>query len=328
VIGALTGETSAGARMDPETLQLCEDAAALLGPLLQLRRRSAAGWLETGREWMRRQLEREPRLRVALAGLALLVVLLPGVVRTEYRVRADATLEGLVQRAVVARIDGYIAEASVRPGDAVRQGQELGRLDARDLELERDRWAARLDQMRREHREARAAHDRTQAAIADARVREAEAQLRLLREQLGRTRLVAPFDGIVVGGDLSQLLGSPVEKGQVLFEIASLDGYRIILQVDERDIAHVAPGDPGRLALSALPGQVLPVRVRRVTPVALAEDGRNRFRVEATLEGPAPALRPGMQGVAKLSVGERRLAWIWTHGLLDWVRLRLWIGWL
>lgn len=327
-IGALSCETGAGAEADPDMVLWCEDAASLLGPILQLRRRSEAGWLEAVRSWLRACLEREPRLRIALAGLAVALVLLPGVVHTEYRVRADATLEGLVQRAVVARIDGYIAEASARPGDAVREGQLLGRLDARDLELEQHRFAARLERLRREQREARAQHDRSQAAIASARSREAEAELRLLREQLARTRLVAPFDGIVVGGDLGQLLGSPVEKGQVLFEIASLDGYRIILAVDERDIAHVAPGDSGRLALSALPGELLPVRVQRVTPVAIAADGHNRFRVEATLEGPTRALRPGMQGVAKLSVGRRRLAWIWTHGLLDWLRLRLWAWWI
>ena len=61
--------------------------------------------------------------------------------------------------------------------------------------------------------------------------------------------------------------------------------------------------------------------------MATAEDGRNFFRVEARLEGPTPALRPGMEGVAKIEVGERRLIWIWTHSLVDWLRLWIW-NWL
>jgi hypothetical protein len=110
----------------------------------------------------------------------------------------------------------------------------------------------------------------------------------------------------------------------VLFEVAPLDGYRIILEVDERNIADTAVGQRGHLTLSALPGQPLPLIVERLTPVAIAEGGRNFFRVEARPVGPVPELRPGMEGVAKFDVGRRQLIWIWTHSLVDWLRLWLW----
>ena len=87
------------------------------------------------------------------------------------------------------------------------------------------------------------------------------------------------------------------------------------------------PGQRGRLTLSALPGQPLPLGVERVTPVATAEDGQNFFRVEARLERPSESLRPGMAGIAKVEVGRRRFLWIWTHGLLDWFRLWVWSWW-
>jgi len=51
------------------------------------------------------------------------------------------------------------------------------------------------------------------------------------------------------------------------------------------------------------------------------------FRVEATLESADGRVRPGMRGVAKVGVNERRLAWIWTHDLLRWLQIRLWV-WL
>ena len=117
------------------------------------------------------------------------------------------------------------------------------------------------------------------------------------------------------------------EQGRVLFEIAPLDGYRIIVEVDGRDIADVKPAQRGRLTLEALPDQPMPLVVERVTPISTTEDGRNYFRVEAALEQPVPALRPGMQGIAKIEVGRRRLLWIWTHKLLDWLRLTTW-SWL
>jgi multidrug efflux pump subunit AcrA (membrane-fusion protein) len=153
------------------------------------------------------------------------------------------------------------------------------------------------------------------------------AELELIDAQLERTRLVAPFAGVVVRGDLSQSLGTPVKRGDLLFEVAPLDGYRIILKVDQRDIAEPAPGQHGQLALAALPGETLPFTVERITPVSIPEDGRNYFRVEAHLDEPLPGLRPGMEGVAKIEVGARNIVWIWTHGLVDWLRLSTW-SWL
>ncbi|RPI43732.1 MAG: HlyD family secretion protein, partial [Betaproteobacteria bacterium] len=157
-----------------------------------------------------------------------------------------------------------------------------------------------------------------------AQINQAEAQLQLIDEKLLRARITAPFDGVVVSGDLSQLLGTPVEQGKVLFEIAPLDAYRIILKVDERDVAHLVVGQKGELALSGIPGARLPFSVARITPVSTAEEGRNYFRVEANMEAAAERLRPGMEGVGKVSIGERRLMWIWTHKLIDWLRLSFW----
>jgi hypothetical protein len=48
------------------------------------------------------------------------------------------------------------------------------------------------------------------------------------------------------------------------------------------------------------------------------------FRVEASVQGAATQLRPGMEGIGKAVVGERSLLWIWTHGFVDWLRLALW----
>jgi multidrug efflux pump subunit AcrA (membrane-fusion protein) len=155
-------------------------------------------------------------------------------------------------------------------------------------------------------------------------VGQAEAQLALAQERLTRAAILAPFDGIVVSGDLSQNIGSPVEQGKVLFEVAPLEGYRVILQVDDRDIAHLAASQRGQLVLSGLPDQRLPFTVSTVTPVATQIDGRNVFRVEARIDGAAPRLRPGMEGIGKVSIEDRSLLWVWTHTFVDWLRLSLW----
>ncbi len=232
-----------------------------------------------------------------------------------------------MQRAVTAPFNGFVREAPLRAGDTVKAGQVIGRFEDRELQLERLKMTAQRDQYERQHREAMAKRDRAQIEIVGAQISQAEAQLALLDEQLARTAMVAPFDSVIVSGDLSQSLGSPVERGQVLFELAPLDGYRIVLKVDERDIAHVALGQRGELAVTAMPGEAVPFTVTSITPVNLAQEGRNYFRVEASLEGSTGRLRPGMAGVGKIHVDERKLVWIWTRTLTDWVRLTLW-SWL
>jgi hypothetical protein len=123
------------------------------------------------------------------------------------------------------------------------------------------------------------------------------------------------------------MLGAPLEQGKVLFELAPLESYRVVLQVDERDIGHVVPAQRGSLALSGLSDRTLPFTVKTVTSVSTPRDGRNYFRVEAALEESPPALRPGMEGVGKVATGQASLAWIWTRSFLDWARIAFW-SWL
>ena len=106
--------------------------------------------------------------------------------------------------------------------------------------------------------------------VTAAQEAQAQAQLALVEERIARASLTAPFDGIVVVGDLSQQLGSPVEQGKVLFEVAPLDSYRVELQVDERDIGELSQKQRGELALAGLPFERLPFTVRQITPVSVS----------------------------------------------------------
>ena len=331
VVGALTFERSAGYRFDAPTLELCEAVAAIAGPIVELKRRGEEGLLthaagSTAGLWKKLVGPGHPGLKLT-AVLTTAAALFLAFATGDFRVSADVTVEGAVQRAVTAPFNGFVREAPLRAGDTVKAGQVIGRLEDRELQLERVKVVSQRDQFDRQHREAMAKRDRAQIEIIGAQISQAEAQLALIEEQLARTAMTAPFDSVIVSGDLSQSLGSPVERGQVLFELAPLDGYRIVLKVDERDIAHVALGQRGELAVTAMPGEAVPFTVTSVTPVNLAEEGRNYFRVEARVEGEGARLRPGMAGVGKIHIEERKLVWIWTRSLTDWVRLTLW-SWL
>jgi len=233
-------------------------------------------------------------------------------------------VEGEVQRAVVAPFDGFIQQGLVRAGDRVKKGQVMARLDDRDLRLEEAKGAAEAELADRRLRQAMAKDDAVAVRLAQAESAQAHAELDLVREKLARVILIAPFDGRVVKGDLSQQLGAPVEQGKLLFELAPLDAYRVVLRVDERDILHLREGQSGELLLAGLPGERFRIRVNKVAPVAQAEEGVNAFRVEAAVQGRGERIQPGMEGVGKVLAGERSLLWIWFHRITDWLRYTAW----
>lgn len=302
--------------------------AAVLGPVLELqveREQWLAGrprrlWLATREALMRPDRPVRRVALVAVLALPLLLAIMPGT----FEVSARAVLEGRVQRAIVAPYEGYVGEARARAGDTVRKGDLLARLEDRDLQLERARWQSEVGTLRAKYDDAMAQHARADVMVLEAQMGEARAQLALAEDKLARSRIVAPFDGVIVSGDLSQSLGSPVERGKPLFEIAPRDGFRVILQVDERDVRFVRAGQHGRVVLSGLPTQVLPLAVTRTTAVATADEGRNFFRTEATLDRGDARLRPGMEGVARVDAGTRPLLWIWTRTLVEWLRVFAW----
>src|SRR3546814_12750420 len=125
--------------------------------------------------------------------------------------------------------------------------------------------------------------------LAGAQLRQAEAALRLIDYRLARTSIVAPLAGVLVSGDLSQRVGTPVEEGEVLFEVAPLGDFRVVLHVAEEDVNYLDPGQTGRFAPTGLAGDPVPLPVRQITSVTSSVDGQNRFRVPA---GQAGARQP------------------------------------
>ncbi len=330
-IGALMLERPMDRPFDSKAIELCQSVAALAGPILETHRRDDRWLITKAADSVKYYLvslvgPRHVALKVttvAVVGLALFCFLAKG----DYRVSAKTVLEPIVQRAAAAPFNGYIREAPVRAGDLVQAGQMLCTLDDRELRLERLKSLSKLEEYQKEYHKAMAEREAAKVEIVTAQMHQAQAEIALLDDQLAHTKVVAPFDGIVVTGDLSQQLGAPIEKGKVLFEVAPLDSYRLVIEVDERDIADVAVGQPGSLLLSAFPTEEIAVTVEKVTPVSTAKENRNFFRVEARFDQPHDRLRPGMEGAGKIEIDRRSLVWIWTHQIVDWMRLAAW-SWL
>lgn len=327
-VAILTVEFDAERPLPPHALPWLEAVALLAGPAFQDKLSLRRWWAGRGPEaaaalWQRLAGRGHARWKIG-AVVALATVALLTLVPWDYRIGARAVIEGAEQRAAAAPFRGFVATAPVRAGAVVRRGDVLATLDQKDLQLEQVRWRSELEQSEQKYRDALARRERPAVVQLAAQVRQAQAQLALVEEKIARSTIVSPIDGLVLTGDLSQMLGSPVEAGQTLFEIAPNDDYRVVLHVDERDIGQVRAGQKGQVVLSGLVGVPLDFTVTQVTAVSEVREGINGFRVEARLDAEAAALRPGLEGVGKLEAGQRTLGWIWFHPLIDWLRLAAW----
>lgn len=265
---------------------------------------------------------------LALAGLLVFSTLVTGV----DRVAADAILESSEQRVVTTPFRGYIEDTQVRPGDRVEEGQPLASMDTRDLLLERLQWQSEVAKFERQEQEMRASGDRAGLNVLAAQLDQAQARLALVNSRLERATLMAPFDGIVVSGDLTQRLGEAVDQGEELFRVSPLDDFRLELEVPEARIDDVQVGQKGELVLAAMTRERLPFIIERITPQTRSGDGSSHFIVEAKLDQERTsrvmhALRPGLQGIGRIETGEARLLSIWTREMMDWLRLTIWRWW-
>ncbi len=329
--GAITLERVANRRFDVATIELCEAVAALAGPMLEVHRREDRWFGARFLDWWREKLAQlfGPRHAALKLGAICAVLLLAFTLfaKGNFRVSAGSLLEPQLQLAATAPFNGYIKEAPVRAGDLVKQGMLLARLDDRDLRIERLKWLSQQEELSKGVRSAFAERNFAQVQIVTAQLEQARAQVARVEEQLGRTMVAAPFDGIVVSGDLSQSLGAPVERGTILFEVAPLSEFRLVLKVDEGDVAYVETGQRGTLLMSAFPNDPIGFEVTKVTPVSTPREGKNFFRVEAQLDRTDPRMRPNMEGVGKVEIERRSYVWIWTRHAVNSLRLILW-SWL
>ncbi len=331
IVGAITFEKKTTDTFSDGAISLCETVASLAAPILEEKRRNDRPALSklfgfTGQQIRKLFGFRFVAFKLFTFSIVFLIIFF-SFSTGSYRVSAKTVIEGKIQRAITAPFSGYISKAQARHGDIVKTNQLLAVLDDRDISFQRLKLLGKKEQLLRQHRATVADHDKAESLIISAQLTQIETDLEISDYQLAQTKIIAPFQGIIVSGDLSQSLDSPVDKGQVLFEITPLNAYRVILQVDEREISDVYHGQQGVLVLTGLQDKKLSFEVKKVTPVSTPTDGRNYFRVEAHLDSNSENLRPGMEGIGKIYIGSRKLIWIWTHKLLDWVRLWVWSWW-
>ncbi|MGE0378650.1 MAG: efflux RND transporter periplasmic adaptor subunit [Planctomycetaceae bacterium] len=201
------------------------------------------------------------------------------------------------------RISDLVASRSV---NASLQDEKLNQLRAAEAALAAAKAQALSAAANVKVEHARELQAKADVALAQAQLRVSEANLEQVRIVMNYARIRAPFAGLITmrGADTGDFIASAVNsKSEPLFTMDRVDKLRIIFDVPEGESALIQIGQKASLVVDALKGRAFNGRIARTAGVL---DPRTRtLRVEAELNEPDAALRPGMFGMITNTLAER-----------------------
>jgi membrane fusion protein (multidrug efflux system) len=230
---------------------------------------------------------------------------------------------------LAAQRDGLVAEVFVETGAPVKKGQLLARLDDRQLTADRDAAAAkarstdadlknweasakvaqsqrdRAEQLwaanviaKSEEEKAKYQSDATEFEVQRQRedLKFAQESLRSLELEVEKTRITAPFDGVVARRYIRP--GQEVTRNDRLFWVSAVAPLRVKFSLPESYLGSVRKGTELVVTTASAPGESHPAKVVLVGPVV--DPASDTIDVTAELQGPSPSLRPGMTANIRL----------------------------
>lgn len=327
-VAAITCERQGRAFTQAEVQQLrlcCDQASRRLSDLKRYDRWFGARAGAFAREKLATILGPEHTWAKILAIVLTAIVAVLFLVPVSYRVEGNFIVRSDDVSYITAPFEGYINEVFARTGDIVEDGGKLLSLDTSELLLEESASLADMNRYLREAEKARAAKALGDMRIAQALADQAKARLDLIRYRIERAVIRSPYNSVIVEGDLRERLKAPVKQGDALLKMAKLETIFVEAEVDERDIHEIIGRTHGEIAFVAQPKLKYAVRIEKIEPAATPNKDGNFFIVRCALLGePQSWWRPGMSGVAKLSVDKRTIIWIISHRTVDFLRMKLW----
>ena len=144
---------------------------------------------------------------------------------------------------------------------------------------------------------------RDELSASEKQLESAQLALERAQAQLEEMRLITPLAGTVVRVEASE--GEMVSAYRPVVVIADLTSLQIIAEVDEIDVAEVAPGQEVTIRLDAYPGQTLPGTIVSLAPAAAPQRGSTVYEAVVEFDAEGLALRLGMGANLKIITLEK-----------------------
>ncbi|HRK31211.1 MAG TPA: HlyD family efflux transporter periplasmic adaptor subunit, partial [Tepidisphaeraceae bacterium] len=337
VKGVLSLEFHPGTKLNPAAMNGLVVAAELLSPQLHDR-------YEVDRWWITKTVLAvgnvgkmvvgpKHRLGVLISMLVIGLILFVCLYKPMYSVTAPFTFVSNDKRIMSAPYEGVLAKVHFKSGDSFKKGDVLAQMQTFDYEQQQIAKEREAEGKFREASKLRGEGKIADAIASEIMGKAAEAYALAYKSKVEQGRIVAPFDGQILKGNLWDKQGTVIKMGDEVFTIGVVDpdALEVEMLVHERDIQEVTLAqkvngkETGELATTSLPDTKIPFEIIRKVPLSESKDNKNVFRVYAKVTGPASSdWLPGMAGEAKINIEPRSLIWQGTHRFVDWVKMKAW----
>lgn len=213
------------------------------------------------------------------------------------------------QARLLALVEGRVSQLPISENSAVGQGQLVFGLDADDYNLQLQQAEVRLEQRQAQYRELTLYDDRIEdatlraerdrAARIKAGVDDAELEVSKARLALQRTRVTAPFQGLVA--DLRVVPGQYVRPGDEIATIVDVNPIHVEVRVLEGDVGQLRQGGTARVRFAAYPDEVFTGTVATINPVV--DEQTRTAKVTVRVPNANRRILPGMY--AQISLDAR-----------------------
>ena len=219
---------------------------------------------------------------------------------------AIGTMEAIEAITVVGEIDAAILELPFTEGGFIKRGDLIAHLDDRQLAAEMARAEALLAQ-------STATYDRVKRVVeqgagapqdlddAAAAMKVAEANRDLARARYAKTRVTAPFAGVIGARRVS--IGTYLRAGQAITELANIGEIRVMFSSPERFLSRLSRGASVTVSSPAFPGASLKGTIAVVEPTI--DPATRSARMVARVQNPGQKFRPGMSANVRVVLGSR-----------------------
>ncbi len=284
----------------------------------------AASADQAGTELAKPTLWRRPW--VVVSALVLLVAVMP----VRLTVLSPAELVPANPEVIRSPLEGVIGAFHVQPNQRVKKGQLLFVFDEALIRSKLDVARQAVATAESEYRQAAQlaltdSKSKSALAVLTGKIEERRAETEYIAEQLVRTQVFAPREGVVLFDDPSEWMGKPVSVGERIMRVAAPEDVEVEAWVGLADAIPLSSDAAVSLYLNASPLSHIKAQLRyRAHDAVQRPDGSYAYRLRATLVEPTEH-KVGLKGTARVD-GERvpLIYWVLRR---PWASIRATIGW-
>lgn len=248
-----------------------------------------------------------------------------------FQFSGDARLMPAHRAVAVAETSGRIVELLVEDGRAVQKGAPLARLDDSDIKKQLEIARQEEARMAAEADRLTSANERVAGKMADLALQKARTEREYLEDQLSKTVIKSPIQGVVMTPNLTSRQGELLSLGGQLALVGDSSSWELEMNIPESDIADVmaklrkGSPIPVRYLLNSLPQKSFSTEITSLSAVSAASEvvaGKNVFKVTAPVraEGDPAFFRAGYTGRARLVIGHKPLIYAASRRFINWLR--------